>query len=59
MSSNLKASWLVLSLHDGVKQHTVAQKTAQVFACFCKIVLLWDDDVTQNPEIFMQENTTS
>ena len=38
---------------------TVAQKTAQVFACFQKIALLWDDDVIQGPEIFTQENTTS
>ena len=38
---------------------TVAQKTAQVFACFWKIALLWDDDVIQGPEIFTQKITTS
>ena len=39
--------------------YTVAQKTAQVFACFWKIALLWDDDVIQGPEIFTQKSTTS
>ena len=34
-------------------QHTVAQKTVQVFACFGKIVLVQNADIIQGPDFLV------
>ena len=63
-SSGLNSVWTIQNYYQLKRLlfttlSTVAQKTAQVFPCFWKIAMLWNDDVIQGPENFTQENTTS
>ena len=44
---------------NGVVRDTVAQKTAPMFACFGKIDLPCNDDISYALEIFIQESTLS
>ena len=44
--------------HAGI-QHTAAQKTAPIFTHFSMIVLVWDADIIQGPETFVQKTILS